>query len=375
MRAPVLTFPQTRPSKQGLAYLENTAAGPDAFGADIAKGLGAVGDSLVDMATQTQKRNDKTERFGALIGFSDFTVSMTEQLAELKRSAPADVTDFPKQVNDLYTKGEQAYISTLSPRLQQEFTFRARQTKQGVMTDALDFQYKQQDAFATSGIAKEYERSKNVVFNTPDEIDNERARLEALLDSSVLPPTEQDRLAREMDAGLTAVLYGRRLEDGIRSAPQGSGIKGSPTGVQSVYSGLVARGLPQMQAAVMAGNVEQESSGNPHSYNKEEGAMGIMQWRLERRTALRAFAAKTGREAEDIDAQMDFMLQEAATGDIAPGQKAGWQQFINATTPEDANEGLKRFIAYGDNSKGTRLANAKRIMGTDPEVIERINND
>lgn len=375
MRAPVLVFPQTKPSKQGLSYLENTAATPAAFGADIAKGLGAVGDSLIDMAAQTQKRNEKTERFGALISFSDFQTDMTEQLAELKRSAPADVTDFPTRVNDIYTKGEQAYISTLSPRLQQEFTFRARQIKQGVMTDALSFQFTQQDAHATAGIAKEYERSKNVVFNTPDEIDKEFAKLETLLDASVLPPAEQDRLAREMHSGLIAVKYGKDLENGIRASPAGSGIRGSPAGVQSVYSGLVARGLPQMQAAVMAGNVEQESSGNPNSEYDKEGTLGIMQWRLERRKALERFAARTGREARDIDAQMDYMLQEAENEDIAPGQKAGWRQFINATTPEDANEGLKRFIAYGDNSKGTRLANAKRIMGADPEVIERINND
>lgn len=219
MRAPILQgYGQVQPSKRGLAYLENPAADAGAFGADIARGLGQLGDSLVEAGLQYQQRNDKTERFGALIGLSEFQTQTASQLEELKRSVPPDVTNFPQQANDLYTKLEQQYIARLPPNLQPEFTFRSRQIKQGVMRGALDFQYTQQDAFFKEGLNKEYERAKNAVFATPDEADKWEAHLAEAIQATDLPAAEKSRLAFEMGSGLRAVLYGREVEGALRES-------------------------------------------------------------------------------------------------------------------------------------------------------------
>jgi hypothetical protein len=73
MRAPILQgYGGTKPSKQGLSYLSDAGATPEAFGAGIGRALGGLGDSLVEAGLQYDKRNEKTARFGALIGLRTY---------------------------------------------------------------------------------------------------------------------------------------------------------------------------------------------------------------------------------------------------------------------------------------------------------------
>lgn len=134
-----------------------------------------------------------------------------------------------------------------------------------------------------------------------------------------------------------------------------------------VFAALQQR-LPFLQSAIMAGNVQQESGGNPLSLNEGEGAFGIMQWRLDRRDKLDAFAAERGTDPGDLQTQIDYMIEEGTKTGSAQ-DKAAWAEFTAATTPEAANAALKKFIRYGDNSAGTRLANAKALMSGGPSVL------
>lgn len=224
MRAPILKgFGNTRPSKQGLSYLSDAGATPEAFGAGIGRALGGLGESITEAGLAYEKRNNKTERFGALIGLSEFQSGTAQALTELKRNAPPDIKDFPSQANTLYTQREQAYIASLPPRLQPEFTFRARQIKQGVMGDAFQFQYTQQDAFYVEGINKEYERAKNGIYATPGEAEKWHRHMDEVITTSDLPEIEKERLRREIGGGLLAVEYGRDIEGVTREAPQVTG--------------------------------------------------------------------------------------------------------------------------------------------------------
>ena len=151
---------------------------------------------------------------------------------------------------------------------------------------------------------------------------------------------------------------------------------------QKAYSGVRSRvaatglvtGDGSVQAAVAAGNFKQESEFRSWAENKEEGAHGIMQWRLGRFDNLKAYAAGKGKDWQDPEVQMDFFVYEGTTGKgLSPGQKAGFDQFMRATTLEDANAGMKKFIAYGDESAGTRLANARNILnGYDQEASGKV---
>lgn len=146
------------------------------------------------------------------------------------------------------------------------------------------------------------------------------------------------------------------------------------TGLRSRFAAAGAPGDGSIQGAVMAGNVQTESGFKSWAVFAEEGSHGMMQWRLGRFDNLKAYAASKGKVWQDPEVQMDFMVYEGTTGKgINASQKAGFDQFMAATTLEDANAGLKKYITYGTATEGTRLANARNIMnGYDQDASGKV---
>ncbi len=73
---------------------------------------------------------------------------------------------------------------------------------------------------------------------------------------------------------------------------------------------LDAKGLTDAQIAGVLGNLKVESGFSPTAYNPGEKAIGIAQWEGPRRTALQAFAAKTGGSETSLGTQLRFMWAE-----------------------------------------------------------------
>lgn len=115
-----------------------------------------------------------------------------------------------------------------------------------------------------------------------------------------------------------------------------------------------------MQAAALAGNIQQESGFNPAAVNAAEEAFGLLQWRLDRRKALESLAAARGVPASDLGTQLDFIIQEMR-GPEARNAAA----FLAAADLPAANEALRRFIRYGDRSEDARLRYAQAFLQGD----------
>lgn len=124
------------------------------------------------------------------------------------------------------------------------------------------------------------------------------------------------------------------------------------------FRGLLERGYSPVHAASLAGHVVQESGGNPTALNEKEGAFGLLQWRLDRRENLQKFAAERGVDPSDPNLQLDFIKREMAGPEARAGAK-----FTAAADLPTASAALKSYIRFGDNSAGTRLANAQRLLG------------
>lgn len=131
--------------------------------------------------------------------------------------------------------------------------------------------------------------------------------------------------------------------------------RSTPMDPQTLFQGLVSRGLSPIQAAVAVGNWQRESNLRTSAFNPREGAFGLDQWRLERRTALEALARARGVSPLDPNLQMDYFMQELKS-------RAGGKDFLAASDLAGANNAMKTFIAYGDDSQGTRLKNAQAIF-------------
>lgn len=158
-----------------------------------------------------------------------------------------------------------------------------------------------------------------------------------------LPPDERAKALQPADGGTPAPV--------MTPAPTSTGSKGA-----AVYQGLISRGLNPAQAAALTGNIKQESNFDPTRPNPGEGGIGLIQWRLGRRDQLNHFAAATGRSPTDLNTQLDFLMHEMK-GPEAESAK----DFLNATDVASANQALKPFIRYGDDSEGARLAYAQQI--------------
>jgi hypothetical protein len=124
-----------------------------------------------------------------------------------------------------------------------------------------------------------------------------------------------------------------------------------------IYQGFLDRGYNPTQAAALTGNILQESGGNPQSLNAKEGANGLLQWRLDRWQGLQDFAKTRGTSPYDANTQMDFIGTE-----LGGPEKRSAAPFFAAPDVTSANTALKGYIRYGDDSQGTRLANAQAFL-------------
>lgn len=131
----------------------------------------------------------------------------------------------------------------------------------------------------------------------------------------------------------------------------------------AIYQGFLDRGFNPAQAAVLAGNAQQESGFDTTRWNPDEGAGGLFQWRQDRLTGLQNYAHKTGRDPADLNAQMDYVVAEM-TG---PEAKSA-APFLAAQDVASANAAVKKFIRWGDNSDAARLKYAQAFANAPGDV-------
>lgn len=131
-----------------------------------------------------------------------------------------------------------------------------------------------------------------------------------------------------------------------------------------IFQGLLDRGFSPVHAAAITGNMQQESGFRPDAINPKEDAHGLIQWRLDRWNALQDFAKTRGTDPTDRDTQLDFIRHEMGGSERRAGDR-----FMAATDLPSANSALKGYIRYGDDSQGTRLANASRFAGDQPATV------
>lgn len=111
--------------------------------------------------------------------------------------------------------------------------------------------------------------------------------------------------------------------------------------IKNNYSAIIAAGI--------VGNMWTESKWNPTSVNKNDygkESIGLCQWRDDRNVKLRKFAKSKGRNWQDIDVQIAYLITE-----LTPKAFLGenrYNTFINSKTPQEA---AKWFCKYWERPK------------------------
>ncbi|KAA3526127.1 hypothetical protein GOZ80_14080 [Agrobacterium vitis] len=182
-------------------------------------------------------------------------------------------------------------------------------------------------------------------------------RVQPILQEGVLPsPRDDGELERKVSIGLArmadefgqqadrqAMLAGQKAgeAEALAGAPGASTVTGDAVGpVDGPRQGrlvnpkaanaeaakardyLVAQhGFSPAQAAAFVGHGMQESAFDTQASGDNGSAFGIMQWRGDRQTALRQFAAKSGRNVVDLPTQLDFAVSELKSTEKSAGDK------------------------------------------------------
>ncbi|MCB1741083.1 MAG: TIGR02594 family protein [Gammaproteobacteria bacterium] len=129
---------------------------------------------------------------------------------------------------------------------------------------------------------------------------------------------------------------------------------------QRAFERLLSEFTPE-QAAGLVGNFMQESgeSLNPKAFNSAEGAIGIAQWRLDRRIALRAFAGRLNGVETDFDVQLEFVLKELNSSHA--NAKTRIKQTGNV---DEAALAVRRFYEIADPAHDAKRISFARTIAT-----------
>ena len=125
--------------------------------------------------------------------------------------------------------------------------------------------------------------------------------------------------------------------------------------------------LASIQSAGIVGNLMLESGDNTltktdnigdKNLGPDKSAYGMGQWRLDRRTALKNFAAKRGKPMSDFMTQLEF------TWDEINGSQKGFkvlEKLTNSTTVEEATENFMN--SYERPNKDPKINGLNRRIG------------
>lgn len=123
-------------------------------------------------------------------------------------------------------------------------------------------------------------------------------------------------------AGRLLLSAGSSIYDAFKSSPVGRamGLSGDQSEhAQYAMQKLMSLGWSKEQAAGIVGNLIQESGLNTASVGDGGTSGGVAQWHNERWAALKEYAANSGRDWTDLDAQLEFLDYELRHGESAAG--------------------------------------------------------
>ena len=134
-----------------------------------------------------------------------------------------------------------------------------------------------------------------------------------------------DRAAQPAVTG--AYVYGQTYGQGVGG---GTSMPSSPQ-AGDLIAGLVARGVPEHVAAGVVMNAQDESGLNSAAIGDNGNAGGLLQWNGNRFKGLQAFAKDQGKDWQDPNVQLDWLMIENSGS-----EKAAWDKVVRSGTAQEA---------------------------------------
>ena len=137
------------------------------------------------------------------------------------------------------------------------------------------------------------------------------------------------------DASGAAATAGGGGGGGCGEQGYGSGTRNSKANMDQIWSFLKSKGLSDVAAAGIMGNMEQESAFMPDAQNwLDPPCRGIVQWCFDRNTGMENYAKEKGKDWTCLGTQLEFMWFE-----VTETAEKGVMEHLNAAkTPGEAGD-------------------------------------
>lgn len=146
---------------------------------------------------------------------------------------------------------------------------------------------------------------------------------------------------------------------------------------KQLLDGLVSRGFTKEEAAAIVGNLYAESGFRTGATNPKSGAYGLMQWLGGRKSRLIQFAKDKGKQASDLQTQLDYIAWELKGGnayETSQFQRAmAYGNTISAKTKGFAYEVERASADELSSSMRKRIGAAQSAYGQGGSAFSKIN--
>jgi hypothetical protein len=223
MKVPTRTSLGVLPSRQPLQGPSGAGGTPEAFGASVGRSLNNLAGSTMALGAYVGEQEDKKVRFDALRAFSKFQTDQSIAFEEGKRDGVPD-GNFYENTGSRYRAQEAAFLASLPPDLQDEFSVRTADVGASLGLKALEHQYQLNDNHFKVGIQEVLNTARIEVGQDPtkENLENQRAALDEAIDATGLSKAEQEAIRRQAYQGLEAVAYRQQQIKRIQDEASGA---------------------------------------------------------------------------------------------------------------------------------------------------------
>ncbi|MGE0231165.1 MAG: phage tail tip lysozyme, partial [Flavobacteriaceae bacterium] len=349
--------------------------------ANLGEGLGSAANSVA----RNEKRQEEVpqaERFETQRRFLEFSAQQDDELAKAGQSAQPGAFGFKEGFTETYQKRAKEFLASVPEQLKPEYDARLFQVEDSLAGRAQTFERKERGNYYNTKVNDGLTLIEDKLYRNPASFDeNLKTGMEYIdsLPDEDVGPIEKEALRRSWRAKAQFASLGG-LPPAVRmealgvprfaATPLPADVQGRAQIARDHFVGL---GYTPEQAAGIVGNLVQESGVRSDGAVGDNGtAFGIAQWRGERFTRLKRFAASRNTDWTDFTTQLDFIDSEMKTHETKAYEKLKAAGSIEEATA--AFIGYERPRGYSDANPsgghgwGNRLAAAQRVAGVTVNV-------
>lgn len=261
MRVPTPITGRVRPPTTPLQYLQVGNAGASAFGGELARGLGALGEGLAVTANYLKEKRDQESRITVNGRLAQFEIEQNRILMELDRDSP-NRAGIDQTYSDQFIERSNALLAEIDDEPSRQYAQNQLlnlYTNMQVRAQGLENQRNQVSVGLE--LTDQLNEARNLVRADPTQLDAQVLRLTESVAAArgILPTNELTAQVQAMLTGLVESAYEGRIEQGqaaVVLSELTNGITRSPGEAALVY---------------------QESGGNPQTVN-QFGYAGLYQF-------------------------------------------------------------------------------------------------